>query len=329
MPGPALIEPLSPDSPCGEDLEDTQLLASFDAFRLFGQSVPLASETDWRAIRDHSNEALAKSKDLRILAHLGSAVVRTDGWAPFAGVLEAGSTWLDTWWQQVFPRVDDDAVLRRNALNAFADRMAVVDGVRRTPLLAHRQLGSLSVRDMEIAAGKLPKPEGEAQQPDAAYVNAMLSASSLEELEPLRGLLDGCLRSLKSMETAMTEHGGSEAAPDFGLLAAPLAHARDTLAAHIKSRAPAEASGTAAGAEGADGDEGQGPRGPIRSRDDAVRALDAVATFFRASEPSSPVPLFIERAKRLIAKDFLSVLQDIAPDALAQAKAVGGVRDQD
>jgi type VI secretion system protein ImpA len=39
------------------------------------------------------------------------------------------------------------------------------------------------------------------------------------------------------------------------------------------------------------------------------------------------VPLFIERAKRLVAKDFLSVLEDIAPDALAQAKSVGGVRD--
>lgn len=326
MHGPALLEPLSPDSPCGENLEDTQLLASFDAFRVFGQSVPLPTDTDWRAIRDRSTEALAKSKDLRLLAHLGSAVVRTDGWAPFAEVLATGSKWLDTWWEQVFPRVDDDAVLRRNALNAFADRMAMVDGVRRAALLVHRQLGSLSVRDLEIAAGQLSKPEGEEQQPDATYVNAMLSASSLEELEQLRGMLDGCLRSLKSMETAMSEHGGSEAVPDFSPLTPPIAHARDAVAAHIKSRAPAETPGAVPGANGADG---QPLSGVVRSRDDAIRALDAVATFFRTSEPSSPVPLFIERAKRLIAKDFLSVLQDIAPEALAQAKAVGGVRDQE
>ena len=327
MHGPALLEPLSPDSPCGQDLEDTQLLASFDAFRLFGQSVPLSPETDWRAIRDQSTEALAKSKDLRILAHLGSAVLRTDGWGPFAEVLDTASKWLDTWWEQVFPRVDDDAVLRRNALNAFADRMAVVDGVRRAPLLVHRQLGSLSVRDMEIAAGQIPRPEGDGQpQPDGTYVNAMLSASSLEELERLRGELDGCLRSLKSMETVMSEHGGSEAAPDFSPLTPPIAHARDAVASHIKSRAPAETSGAVPGANGADG---QPLSGVVRSRDDAIRALDAVATFFRTSEPSSPVPLFIERAKRLIAKDFLSVLEDIAPEALAQAKAVGGVRDQE
>ena len=59
-----------------------------------------------------------------------------------------------------------------------------------------------------------------------------------------------------------------------------------------------------------------------------MRTLDAVAAFFRTNEPSSPVPLFIERAKRLVAKDFLEVLRRLAPDALAQAKAAGGVRDE-
>jgi type VI secretion system protein ImpA len=55
--------------------------------------------------------------------------------------------------------------------------------------------------------------------------------------------------------------------------------------------------------------------------------LDAVTEFFRRNEPSSPVPLFVERAKRLVAKDFLEVLADMAPDALAQAKRAGGIKD--
>ena len=61
---------------------------------------------------------------------------------------------------------------------------------------------------------------------------------------------------------------------------------------------------------------------------DAVRALDAVAEYFRRSEPSSPIPLFVERAKRLVAKDFLEVLADIAPDALSVARSAGGLKDQ-
>src|SRR4029434_2732537 len=33
----ALLQPIAADSPCGENLEDTPLLASFDTFRVFGR----------------------------------------------------------------------------------------------------------------------------------------------------------------------------------------------------------------------------------------------------------------------------------------------------
>src|SRR5882724_3086273 len=134
-----LLQAITAEHPCGEDLEDTQLLASFDGYRLFGQSAPLNGETDWRDIRDKSLEALEKSKDFRLLTHLASAVVRTEGFGEFTQTLSVAAEWLNTWDEQVFPRVDDDAILRRNALSAFADRMAVVDGVRRAPILSHAQ----------------------------------------------------------------------------------------------------------------------------------------------------------------------------------------------
>jgi hypothetical protein len=37
--------------------------------------------------------------------------------------------------------------------------------------------------------------------------------------------------------------------------------------------------------------------------------------------------MFVERAKRLIARDFLEVLAELAPDSLAEVKRVGGIRD--
>jgi len=304
------------------------LLASFDTFRIFGQSVPLSAETDWRAVRDRSIEALRTSKDLRILAHLGSAVVRTEGLDRFAEVVGTASKWLETWWDRVFPRVDDDAILRRNALNGFGDRMAIVDGVRRAPLLAHRQLGSLSIRDVEIATGQMARPDGDGQA-DASQLNAMLTATPVEELQRVCHVLEDCTGSLKSIETIMRDRGGTQAAPDFATLTAPLLRTAVLIKTHVGTRMPAAESANAGNGAAESGPIVAGAPGVIRSREDAVRALDAVAAFFRASEPSSPVPLFIERAKRLVAKDFLSVLEDIAPDALAQAKAVGGVRDQD
>lgn len=322
----ALLEAISADSPCGEDLEDTQLLASFDGYRLFGQVAPLAAETDWREIRDRSLEALHKSKDFRLLTHLASAAVRTDGFADLVWTLSVAARWLELWGEAVFPRVDEDSILRRNALNGFADRMAVVDGVRRAPILSHPQLGSVSIRDIEIAIGQLTPAEGEAAAMDQSQLNALLAATAVTELQSLADQLNEALQSLKSIEEAMRSRGGSEAAPDFESLSLPLKRTWSLLSEQLAARAPATSA--AATSPGVESVTAAGVVGDvIRNRQDATRALDAIAEFFRTHEPSSPIPLLLERAKRLVAKSFLEVLEELAPEALGSAKAASGVRD--
>jgi type VI secretion system protein ImpA len=73
--------------------------------------------------------------------------------------------------------------------------------------------------------------------------------------------------------------------------------------------------------------DGASVSGLVKSRQDVVRILDAAADFFRRTEPSSPIPLLLARAKRLVSKDFLEVLADIAPDGVAQARSIGGLKD--
>src|SRR5712671_6824985 len=138
------VGPISADAPCGADLEYTPLLGALDGYRLFGSDVPLAADTDWRDIRDKSLAALAESHDVRLLAHLAAALVRIEGLNTFCKVITVADRWLGEHWDQVFPRIDEDAILRRNALNSLADRMAIVDAVRRAPVVSHRQLGSFS-----------------------------------------------------------------------------------------------------------------------------------------------------------------------------------------
>jgi type VI secretion system protein ImpA len=61
-----------------------------------------------------------------------------------------------------------------------------------------------------------------------------------------------------------------------------------------------------------------------------IDALDKVIRYYQAEEPSSPVPLLLMRAKRLVSLGFMDILRDLAPDALAQAANVTGVSaDQD
>lgn len=323
-----LIEPISAESPCGADLEDTQLLASFDAYRLFGQAAPLTEETDWREIRDRSLEAIGTSKDFRLLAHLSSALLRAEGFAAFVDTLQLASHWLTSWPDEVFPRVDDDAILRRNALNGFADRMAVIDGLRRAPLLVHRQLGPLSIRDIEIGTNQIAPIEGESPSIDANQLQAHLSATEVDDLNVLSTQLNDAIQHLTTIEDAMRSAGGVQAAPDFGNLKTPLSRTLKLVKDHLSTRAsvPAEATAEESGPASAGGVASVAV-GAIRSREDATRALDAVAQFFRTNEPSSPIPLLIERAKRLVGQDFLAMLEELAPDALDQAKAASGVRE--
>ncbi len=324
-----LVTPVAEDHPCGEDLDETQplVLASFDAYRLFGQITPWPKDKqpDWREIRDRSLQVLAQSRDLRVLAHLAAAGLHTDGLGAFGQTLEAARTWLGTWWDQAYPRIDEDAIQRRNALSCLADRVAVVDGLRRAPLLVHRQLGAYSIRDIEIAQGHLT-PGPDEQPKDASQLDALLAAIEIESLQAIAGQVTAALDSFRAIETTMRDHGGSEAAPDFSGPLQVLARTKILLDGQLATRAPASAADAAGDADGGRAAAVRVP-GAIGTRDDAMKTLDAVAAFFRANEPSSPVPLFIERAKRLVGKDFLAVLEDVIPESVAQAKSVGGVRD--
>jgi type VI secretion system protein ImpA len=48
--------------------------------------------------------------------------------------------------------------------------------------------------------------------------------------------------------------------------------------------------------------------------------------FYRHNEPSSPVPLILQRAQRLVDKDFISIMSDLTPEALQQLQIITGAK---
>jgi type VI secretion system protein ImpA len=321
-----LCEPISADAPCGVDLEDTQLLASFDTYRVFGSDTPLRTDLDWREIRDKSLEALGQSRDLRLLAHLAAATLRVDGLQAFCELLPVAERWLTDQWSLAFPRVDEDAVLRKNALNCFADRMAVIDPLRRAPIAMHRQLGTFSLRDVELATGQLTPGDSDKEVPSSAQIEATLAASAVEELASLAEGIGAANAALKNVSAAMQTQAGFQSAPDFDPLLRPLARIHGLLTEHLATRREASPAPQAAEPNSAGAPTAAAAPGEIASRQDAIRAMDAISTFFRKNEPSSPVPLLLERAKRLVSKSFLEVLEDIAPESLSQVRQLGGIK---
>jgi type VI secretion system protein ImpA len=135
------------------------------------------------------------------------------------------------------------------------------------------------------------------------------------------------LAALRSISNTMGTEAGPDAVPSFDMLSNQLARIDRVLRAQLKLRQGAQVEDDASNsAKSADVITHMAPVGAITSREDAVRALDSVAEFFRRNEPSSPIPLLLDRAKRLVSKSFLEVLADVAPDAVSQARAAGGLR---
>jgi len=212
-------------------------------------------------------------------------------------------------------------------LNCLADPMAVIDRIWRLPLVASRQHGRYSLRDIEIARGQAAPGPLEAK-PDEAAILSAFAELSLEDLTALDASIAAGSAALTSIDAKMRGEGGPEVAPDFAPLVTQFAKLNRVCKEQLGTRGAltgeAGADGTEGGASGQAGFRG----GVINSRADAIRAMDAVAEYFRRNEPSSPIPLFVDRAKRLVAKDFLEVLADIAPDALSVARSAGGLKDQ-
>jgi type VI secretion system protein ImpA len=80
---------------------------------------------------------------------------------------------------------------------------------------------------------------------------------------------------------------------------------------------PSSADGSGAIAPAATNQNGRGraARLVVKSRRDAIAVLDQIGVYYRAAEPSSPVPFITERARGLAERDFIALLKDFLPEA--------------
>jgi len=78
------------------------------------------------------------------------------------------------------------------------------------------------------------------------------------------------------------------------------------------------------------GETGESPNasGDIRSRDDVIRAIDRICAYYDRAEPGSPIPLLLKRAKGLVSLDALGWVSELLPEALANLRTLGGVKEE-
>jgi type VI secretion system protein ImpA len=126
---------------------------------------------------------------------------------------------------------------------------------------------------------------------------------------------------------------GSTQALSLGPLTRQLRRMADLLASRAPSAQDATPEASADAPLDADGAAVQGgsaaPRaaaitGDVASRDDVIRMIDKILAYYQRYEPSSPVPMLLERAKRLAPMSFMEVMENLAPDSMQQLNVIRG-----
>ncbi|PWG63260.1 type VI secretion system protein TssA [Sediminicurvatus halobius] len=322
--------------PAGIDLDDSGELVQLDLLARWSDT---ENEPDWSALGEAAAGALERSRDLRALVYLAGALLNTEGVRSFCDALALLRRYLEEHWDEVYPRLDgEDAVERSSAVLNLVNYHRIIRPLRRAALVEDRAAGRFSLEDIQIAQGKVEPPaDYDGEPPQEALVLAAFQAMDGAELEALDSALARAIPDLDAIGEIFTERAGATASPDLGRLRATLAEMHAYTSARLGERSDAGATpepgsaGAAAAqelsapvpAQGADG------RTAIRSRQEAVHVLDRVIEYFRVNEPSSPVPLLLERAKHLVDLDFMGIIEDIAPDAVAQARAIRGKAGQE
>jgi type VI secretion system protein ImpA len=71
-----------------------------------------------------------------------------------------------------------------------------------------------------------------------------------------------------------------------------------------------------------------GADGDIHSRDDVARLLDRICEYYALEEPGSPVPMLLQRAKRLINMNFIELMSELSPQGSAEIGFLLGIRPE-
>jgi type VI secretion system protein ImpA len=338
----ALLQPLSETAPCGDNLEYDPL---YQELERIAQGKPEtqfsdAEPPDWKQVKAKALELLGRSHDLRALVHLTHASLHVDGWPEFSDCLVLMQRLLEQHWDHVHPQLDPDdgdPTLRVNAIVALCHPEGTLGTVRHVPLVRSRLAGQFNLRDIEIAHGKLNVNLPEEEMPKLAAITAAFMDCDLDTLQADAAATIAAADATAGIETVLTERLGASQAPDLSDLVTELRNAHKVLAEQLRARgvkpadeesAPEE---TEMATETATAGSGPAPtpvRGEITSREDIVMMLDKICAYYARHEPSSPVPLLLRRAKRLVSMDFMDILRDMAPDAVGPVQALRGKADE-
>jgi type VI secretion system protein ImpA len=335
------LEPVNGEKPEGADLEYDPRFAQLDQFaagkpeQQVGSNIIPAEEPNWKEVLKLGSELILQSKDIRIAMHLAMALVRQSGVSGVERGLALIRGLLEKHWPVLYPKLDpeehNDPLGRMNIISTLTHSAGYLKLLREVPLAFSPRAGKFNLRDIEIAKGTIPAPENHDPNvplPDMALIQGAFSEMNLEELRKMAQLMGQSLEHVKAIDAFLTTTVGAGKSINFGELQKSLASCKKMLDGAVEGKGGV--AGAPVGASPAmevPAASGMGPSisGDIRGKVDILKAIDKICDYYGKFEPSSPIPLLLKRVRRLVDKNFLEIIKELNPAALAAIEQLAGI----
>jgi len=338
-----LIMPISDGLPCGPDLEYDQSFLELERLiqgnpeRQVGNAIIPAEEPNWNQVGEACNQLLARTKDLRVLMFLQAAGIKISGLPELESGLKVLKTWLDKYWTQLHPQIDPaeegDLTQRANVFQIFAPAIGergegmLCKILRETPFINSRQLGRFGWREIALASGELPPVNPTVHKIQMSAIESAVKDCNAEELsQALQAAVNSSVL-LMEIEKLLDRHFQNGNSADFSSFRKTL----NSIIKHLEKFMGKSGQPTSDGAEASSAPQtrteaahGAASNGQITSKEDVIRIIDQICDFYSRTEPSSPVPIVLKRAQRLVGKDFWQIVADLSPSALDSIKNISG-----
>lgn len=323
-----LASPIEGESPVGTDLRSDasptspyyQVKDARSSARAIERQALMNGEAeteapDWGPVLDLGPDLLASSaKDLEIAAYLVEALVRVHGFAGLRDGFKLVRELVENFGDDIFPLPDEDGIETRVApltgLNGEGAEGTLLAPIKNVPITddtsvgqfscAHYQQGlELERVDEDVRARRI-----EQGAVASGTFRQAVAETSAEFYQALVEDLDGAIEEFANLSDVLDSKYGSDAPPTSAIRGA-LDEAKDTILTIARDKLdalapdePVETEEEGSEVIAGDGAKPQVPAGTIQTREDAFRAIEKVADFFRRTEPHTPISYALDRIIR-------------------------------
>ena len=323
-------------APSGEDLEYEQVFTELNLAaqpgeeRQAGNEIIPGQDPNPADVAEKAVAVLAQSHDLRAAILWGYGRLRMDGLPGYAEATSYIRGCLEQFWDTCHPQLDadddDDPTMRVNAVLGLCDPAMTLKAIRMAPLAKSPNFGIITLQDIAIAEGEADPPPDMDAPPDLARVAAAFRDTPDDAKAATYAGARQVLEDLQAIDAVFSERTPGRG-PTLDPILKPVKRIVARLAAEVgePEAALAEELPAGDGAGAAAAPAAKAAPGTINSSTDVQQALDRIIEYYRRNEPSSPVPIILERARRLVGADFVTIVTDLAPGGMDNVRLVGGL----